>query len=142
VLHEEYWAESYLTGEKGQPAYNFLLDLQNLPPEATERVRAAAEELLMKQGGHRTLVRNACRAIAQLCTVRLAYAPGSAPATVYVVQVVWGPKDDRELVLADLARIRTWALRMSESDPNPDAQYVWGSIVEGLDRGPSGPLPG
>jgi hypothetical protein len=104
IMGEEYWSVVFRTGAKGQPGYYFVLDFQNLPHEAIEGVRASAEVLLREQGAHRSLVRNTARAIVHLCSRRLLH-PAGAPETHYLVQAVWDPRESREVVDGDRARI-------------------------------------
>jgi hypothetical protein len=134
-MREEYWSDVYRAGPKGRLAYSFELDFQDLPYQAIERVRTTAEQLLREQGVGRSLVRNTARAIAHLCTVRLAH-PEGAPASHYLVQAAWSPKDDDEAIRGDSARIIQWASRMASDEPDTAAALVWGGIVDGIRRGP------
>jgi len=138
-LHEEYWAQAYWVGVKGQPAFRFTIDFQNVPLYATEQVRASVEQLLREHGAGRPLVRNTAKAIADLCSIRLAHEPNWAPATRYLVFVPWDQADTEGQVLGDRSLSLAWALRMA--DEPGEAAYVWGVIAEGFELGPSGGLP-
>jgi hypothetical protein len=137
-MREECWGDRYLTGAKGQPAFHFELDFQDLPDESVARVRASAERFLRDYGESRSLVRNTGRAIAHLCTVRLTHPPG-LPANHWIVQAVWDPMDDAEAVQGDRARITTWASRMVTDESDNAAALVWGEIAEGFQREPFRP---
>jgi hypothetical protein len=95
-------------------------------------VRQAAEELLRQQGPRYAVVFNTAKAIADLCSARLAYPVQAKPASGYVVRVTYGERETPESLRAQCVRIATWA-RARADDAGHDRGAVtllWATIAD------------
>jgi len=137
---EEYWRDAFYTGPRDAPAFYFVLDLRDIPHEATLRIHDQAMRALIDHGHDhrgqiRPLVKNALHAIAHLTELRLAAPFGWAPATSYVVQAATDPSEPDEVTEGDRARFLTLAIEYAK-DPDTAVAVVWGAATEGFREDP------
>jgi hypothetical protein len=136
VTREEYWAVAFDANEPDErrPSFYFWLNLLNLTPDQTRRVRGQAETVVGKYAeSERAVVIETYRAIVEIATIRLRSGVTGPPASSYLVRVAADVTDPIDQLRDDRGTVLSWALKYRD-DPDPAVAKVWETVAKGFNQ--------